>query len=265
MAKYERIAADLRQQIADGTLAPGARLNAETELADEYDVSVPTIRQALNMLRAEGLIDTQHGKGRFVRAPRQRVRRTPERYQWEKARVQLPDDERVGTGATEQDTGLTYQDLKFHAEYHTVPADDQLARDFDIEPGTQMLERIYRTTSRDESAAISLVRSYLVHDVAAMNPALLDASNEPWPGGTQHQLKTIGIELDHITDEITARPPLADEAEQLGIDAQGVAVFVLKKTSVGTNGNVAELSYVILPGDRTEFAYTTTLDRWENA
>lgn len=264
MAKYERIAADLRQQIASGTLTPGMRLTSETELADEYAVSVPTIRQALNVLRAEGLIDAQHGKGRFVRAERRRVRRTPERYQWEKARVILPNEERATTGATEHDTGLTYSDLRFFAEYHDVPADEQLAREFRIEPGTKMLERIYRTTSRQESAPISLVRSYLIHDVVAKNPALLDAKNEPWPGGTQHQLSTVGVELDHIMDEITARPALTDEAEQLGIDAQGVAVFVLKKTSVDIDGNVAELSYVILPGDRTEFAYTTKLDRWES-
>jgi GntR family transcriptional regulator len=265
MAKYERIAADLRQKITDGTLAPGEQLRAESELATEYDVSVPTMRQALNVLRAEGLIDTQHGKGRFVRGKRTRARRTPERYQWEKARVFLPQERRGQTGATEQDTGLTFDDLKFFAAYRPVPADEQLAKDFQVEPGTRMLERTYRTTSRHESAPISLVRSYLVYDVAAKNPALLDASNEPWPGGTQHQLSTIGVELDRIVDEITARPPQADEAEQLGIDAQGVAVFELKKISIDTAERVAELSYVVLPGDRTEFVYTTKLDRWESA
>lgn len=266
MAKYERIAADLRQQIINGTLGPGEQLASEAKLAEEYAVTVPTVRQALNVLRAEGLIDTQHGKGRFVRNARTRIRRTPERYQWEKARVLMTDAQRAETGATEHDTGLTYDDLRFFAQYHLDhDADEQLANDFQIEPGTRMLERIYRTTSRHEDAPISLVRSYLVYDTAAKNPALLDSKNEPWPGGTQHQLSTIGIELDRINDVITTRPPRADEAELLGLDAQGVAVFELTKISIDTNDRVVEVSYVILPGDRTEFAYTTKLDRWESS
>ncbi|MBS2962093.1 GntR family transcriptional regulator [Actinocrinis puniceicyclus] len=265
MAKYERIAAELRQKIMSGSLAPGEQLDPESKLAEEYGVTIPTARQALSVLRAEGLIITRHGKGRYVRSARTPVRRTPERYQWEKARVHLPEEQRRATGATEQDTGLTYDDLKFSAEYDDIPADEQLAEDFKVEPGTRMLLRTYRTTSRHESAPISLSRSYLVYDVAAQNPALLDQNNEPWPGGTQHQLSTLGIEVDRITDEITARPPLADEAEQLGIDAQGVSVFELKRTSVDTAGHVAEVAYVILPGDRTEFIYTTTLERWETA
>ena len=97
------------------------------------------------------------------------------------------------------------------------------------------------------------------------NPELLDAANEPWPGGTQHQLWTVGIELGAIRDEITARPPRVDEAEALGIDTEGVAVFELTKTSVDVTGQVVEVSYVVLPGDRTVFDYTTRLQRWEES
>ena len=92
---------------------------------------------------------------------------------------------------------------------------------------------------------------------------MLDASCEPWPGGTQHQLSTIGVEIDEIEDVITTRPPTQQEADQLGINAVGVAVFVLRKTSVDTTGRVVEVSYVVLPGDRTEFVYKTKLKRWE--
>ena len=108
---------------------------------------------------------------------------------------------------------------------------------------------------------MSLVRSYLVYDVVKSNPDLLSADNEPWPGGTQHQLDTIGIELDRITDRITARPPLPDEAVDLDIEA-GVSVLVMRKTSIDTNNKVVELSDVVLPGDRAQLRYTTRLTRW---
>src|SRR5438309_125825 len=121
MAKaYEKIADDLRQQIRAGQLSPGDRLPAETELADRHRYSVPTVRQALGVLQAEGLIEKRHGRGNFVREPRRLVYRSNERHQWEKDRARAPEAERSETGATEHDTGLTIDDLVFSAEYCDV-------------------------------------------------------------------------------------------------------------------------------------------------
>ena len=261
MAKYERIADDLRRQIHSGALAPGDQLPNEQTLRAEYRVSLPVVRQALDVLESEGLVDRVHGRGTYVRTPRQRVRRTPERYQWEKDRVLLPEEQRRRTGATERDTGLTMPDLEFHAEYHTVAANEDLAKVFGVPVGAKLLQRIYRTRSKQEEVPLSLIRSYLVYDVAAENSSLLDARNEPWPGGTQHQLHTIGIELDRIVDHITARPPGPEEVEALSLPP-GVSVFVLRKVSIDTSDCVVEVSEVVIPADRTEFVYTTKLNRW---
>ncbi|MFI1973656.1 GntR family transcriptional regulator [Streptomyces wedmorensis] len=61
------IADDLRTQIATGHLQAGARLPSESRLAAQYKVSTPTMRNALALLQAEGLIEKIHGKGNFVR------------------------------------------------------------------------------------------------------------------------------------------------------------------------------------------------------
>jgi GntR family transcriptional regulator len=260
-SKYDRIAADLRRQIQNGQLAPGQRLRAETALAEEYRVTVATLRRGLDQLEAEGLIERQHGIGNFVREPRPRVRRTTDRYQWEKDRALLPDDERRQTGATEYDTGLELPALEFHADYSDCEADDDLAEALQVPVGTPLLERTYRTRNKTEDAWLSLSRSYLIRDLVAGNPALLDASNEPWPGGTMHQLHTVGIEVDRITDTITARPPAPDEADALGLTG-GVSVIVQRKTLTDVNGRIVEVADVVLPGDRTELVYTTQLKRW---
>ncbi|MGW4894425.1 GntR family transcriptional regulator [Kitasatospora sp. NPDC004240] len=262
MAKvYERIADGLRQDIRAGQLKSGERLPPETALAQRYGKSVPTVRQALGVLEAEGLIEKVHGRGNFVRRPRKRVERTNERHQWEKDRARQPEAARRATGATEHDTGLTIDDLEFSAKYQEVAASADLAEVFGVPEGTKMLERLYRTSYREEGFPFNLVRSYLVHDVVAANPDLLDEEQEPWPGGTQNQLYTLGIELGQITERVTARPPTAEEAEELGIKA-GVSVLVLRKTSIDTSGRVVEFSEVTLPGDRTEMVFTTPLDRW---
>ncbi|MFI9748036.1 GntR family transcriptional regulator [Streptomyces sp. NPDC052494] len=67
------IAADLRAQITAGTFKAGARLPSEPQLAANYKVSTPTLRSALALLQAEGLIEKIHGKGNFVRRPLRRL------------------------------------------------------------------------------------------------------------------------------------------------------------------------------------------------
>ncbi|WP_017627820.1 GntR family transcriptional regulator [Nocardiopsis chromatogenes] len=66
-AQYRRIAADLREQITSGALAPGDALPSEAAIVREYGVSRGTARQALSDLEGTGLVVAIHGKGRFVR------------------------------------------------------------------------------------------------------------------------------------------------------------------------------------------------------
>ncbi|MER5309886.1 GntR family transcriptional regulator [Streptomyces sp. NPDC002773] len=67
------IAADLRTQITTGHLKAGERLLSEPKLATHYKVSTPTLRNALALLQAEGLIEKIHGKGNFIRHPLRRL------------------------------------------------------------------------------------------------------------------------------------------------------------------------------------------------
>jgi GntR family transcriptional regulator len=261
--RYLQVAEQLRARIERGELKPGDPLPSETELAATSDLSRTSVRNAIRQLREWGLVRAEQGRGTFVRPLRHRLRRdNASRYQWEKDRVRLAEDERRKTGGTEQDTGLTVDDLEFHAEYRVIEAPVELAEEFGIEPGSPLLERDYWTSARTESAALSMSRSWLRHDLIAGNPALLDPANEPWPGGTQHQLFTVDIELDQITDRIIARPPLPHEAELLDIEP-GVAVLVMHKTSVDMEGRVVEIAEAVFAGDRTELTYTTKLKRWK--
>jgi GntR family transcriptional regulator len=63
---YARAASILREQILARTLAPEGRLPGEAMLAQQLEVSRPTIRGALACLQREGLIVTRQGVGSFV-------------------------------------------------------------------------------------------------------------------------------------------------------------------------------------------------------
>jgi DNA-binding LacI/PurR family transcriptional regulator len=65
---YERIRGELRRQIVTGQLLEGARLATERQLADQFGVSVLTVRQAQDGLIGEGLIAKHQGRGTFVTA-----------------------------------------------------------------------------------------------------------------------------------------------------------------------------------------------------
>jgi DNA-binding FadR family transcriptional regulator len=64
----DQIVEDLRGQILSGALPDGARLPSERELAAQYEVSAPTIREAVRVLTAMGLLSTRNGSRTTVTA-----------------------------------------------------------------------------------------------------------------------------------------------------------------------------------------------------
>ena len=72
---YQVIVRDITDQIAQGGLKPGDRLESELSLAERYGVSRMTLRQALGELESSGLVVRRHGSGTFVSRPRRLQRR----------------------------------------------------------------------------------------------------------------------------------------------------------------------------------------------
>ena len=71
-AVYRQLADILRDQILSGQQGPGAKLPGETRLVREYRVGRDTVRQALALLRSEGLVTTVRGAGTRVRVATRR-------------------------------------------------------------------------------------------------------------------------------------------------------------------------------------------------
>ncbi len=69
MTKYQKIAVRLKEQIADGTYGPGAKLPSEQELREQFGVSRQSVRKALEVLESEGLVRGYQGKGTYVVDP----------------------------------------------------------------------------------------------------------------------------------------------------------------------------------------------------
>jgi GntR family transcriptional regulator len=65
--KYVRIRDQLMEHILSSGLMRGDKLPSEADLVQRFVVSRVTVRQALEMLRADGIIESRHGKGWFLR------------------------------------------------------------------------------------------------------------------------------------------------------------------------------------------------------
>ncbi|MEE8443423.1 MAG: FadR/GntR family transcriptional regulator [Dehalococcoidia bacterium] len=63
---FEGIVAQVRDLIRDGRLRPGQRLPAERELAEKFQVSRASLREAIRTLELEGLVVIRPGTGTFV-------------------------------------------------------------------------------------------------------------------------------------------------------------------------------------------------------
>ncbi|GIH91677.1 GntR family transcriptional regulator [Planobispora siamensis] len=64
---YLQIADNLREKIRGGSLAPGTPLPSTAQLAEQYGASLSVVKMAVGLLRNEGLVIGQQGKGVFVR------------------------------------------------------------------------------------------------------------------------------------------------------------------------------------------------------
>ncbi|MFH8715075.1 GntR family transcriptional regulator [Streptomyces zaomyceticus] len=122
-------------------LKAGARLPSEPTLAAQYKVSTPTLRNALALLQAEGLIEKIHGKGNFVRHPLRRLTYTGGRL--------TPDAE----------LHVTIRTTNLRASGDLIPL-------LEVPSATPLTEFLYLTHQRESPH--SLARIYVPQDLTSV-------------------------------------------------------------------------------------------------
>lgn len=256
-----KIADDIRMQIERGELNPGDSLPTLADLCQRWSCSMNSARGAVALLKAQGLITSGRGKAPKVRVPPRRVVRSSERHQAEKDLAKRPEAERATVGEAETNLGMSIAEQSFTTDYDTIEADGNLARALGVEPGEPTLRRHYESHDAQTGNLLSSSTSYIPLKLVSANPAILDASNEPWPGGTQHQLSTVGIEIMTMVDEVTGRMPTTVEAQAWALP-EGVPLLICRRISLDANDRVVEISDAEYPADRTELRFVTPLKPW---
>jgi GntR family transcriptional repressor for pyruvate dehydrogenase complex len=66
---YEKVAEQIQRLIRDGLLKPGDMLPPERELAETFQVSRSSLRDAIRALELMGMVEARQGEGTMVREP----------------------------------------------------------------------------------------------------------------------------------------------------------------------------------------------------
>jgi GntR family transcriptional regulator len=227
--KYAQVVAEIKQRIERGTYPPGSLLPSEHQLVAEFGISRPTIVRALAALRQDGWIDTQQGKGSFVRG-------RPAFADAERTRpahdvIELPEAELSGQ--------LVQAGVKL--------APRRITSLLGLEPGARAFVRQRLLT--DGGEPVELVSAWLPLELAqGTDLASADLLGESM---RQHLAARKKIRLDHAVESITARHPSGEEAELLGIAADTPVLSVLV-TAYDATGRPIQVSDLVLPGQQHE-------------
>lgn len=259
-SKYLLLAESLADAIRRGEYAPGDRFPTVVELAKAHAVAPNTASRAVQALKEQGLLSGKPGGTTRVRVQPIHQVRVNSRYQTEKDLVREPEEVRSNFGVAEADHGVSVSTMENYVQIDVVPAPADVAAVLGVPPGSLVLRRI-GTRRTKQGAGMGKSVSYMPHGLASKNPDLFDPDREPWPGGAQHQLHTVGVEVDRIEDRVTAAMPTDTESEEQDIPP-GVPVLRVRKISYSTEGEVVEVTDIPLPADRTELRYITPLKRW---
>jgi GntR family transcriptional regulator len=215
---HQRIAADLRSLIHQGTLAAGARLPTEQDLMAKYQASRTPVRQALATLANEGLIETATSRGTFVRENRP-LTLYASRYEREHREVSPVDAYRSELFAQGRAAGQKF-------EMRIVPASEAVASRLQVaENDLVVLRRCVRTVDGKPS---SVQDSYYPYDIAEGTEILSPNDVER---GIIAVLASAGhVEIGYV-DEITPRMPPTDEENRLLQLGPGVPILDQVRTA----------------------------------
>lgn len=237
----QQIAADLRTAIQAGELLPGHQLPSERDLVDRYGVAPQTARQAVALLKAEGLVVGLTGRGVFVRKPPPLVRVGSDRYaRWRRDKGKAPFQAEV------EALGLKWRQEVL--ELAEVPAPGWVADWFGIEPDTPVFVRRRRTWIEDMPT--QLADSYYQLETVRGTPIM---ELNTGPGGGYARLEEKGYRLTRFREEIRLRMPSPDEVGSLRL-SPGIPVAHLHRIAFTADGPV-EVFEAIIAGDKHIFCY----------
>ena len=222
--KYYQVKNEILLLITD--LAAGSAVPTERELAERFETSRTTVRQAIAELVVDGRLERTQGRGTFVAQPKlMQVRQLTSFSQDLQNQARRPGSVMLNIG--EQ------------------PADEEVSAHLDVAVGTP-IHRVERLRTADNEP--------IAHEVAHLVGPLPDLAGQLERRGSLYRTldEAFGIELASVEDVIETA--LADplEASLLGVDT-GLPILLVHRTGCDPTGRPVEWTRSVFRGDRFKF------------
>ncbi|MEV7978873.1 GntR family transcriptional regulator [Streptomyces sp. NPDC086519] len=237
---YLRVAGDLRKKIVDGSLPPHTRLPSQARIREEYGVSDTVALEARKVLMAEGLVEGRSGSGTYVRerpVPR-RVARSGFRPAGGATPFRQEQSDATARGTWESSSEQT-------------EAGAAIADRLGIRLGDRVM--CTRYLFRDAGEPMMLSTSWEPLAVTGRTPVMLPEEGPLGGMGVVERMRAIDVVVDNVTEEVGARPGLAEELLVLG-GVPGHVVLVIQRTYYAS-GRPVETADVVIPADRYRASY----------
>lgn len=228
VALWRRIADGIRLDIVGGKLAEGDRLPSEAVLAERFSANRHTVRRALAVLAAEGVVGAEQGRGTFVRRAR---------------RLSYPISRR--TRFSEGLAGQAQSLVTRHLGHRIEAASAAIARGLDLRPGARVV-RIDGVSSADATPV-------------SRSTTWLDYRHFPDAGERLAETKSFtrmfasyGIaDYQRASTRVSARHADVEETQLLGL-APGAILLVLEAVDVDETGRPISYALSRFPAERME-------------
>ena len=224
---YQQLKEFVTDKIDRGEWQPGHRLPSENELANEFGVSRLTVRQALQLLQSQGLVERAQGRGTFVGRPK--VAHDLLSIYTTKADIQRNAGQAPQLGLFELKQVETTAGVQAHLK---------------LEPGSKVYQ--LRRSLRADSEPLMLINSWLP---VSLFPGLEDR-------GLNHRtirevVLDYGIAATHQHKEVEVTLIGEEEAEVLGTRAGAPALLMTYVTE--HEGVPFEYRKMVVRGDRCKY------------
>lgn len=248
---YLRVLEDLRMRIRQGVLEPGARVPSRNAIIAKYGVGETAAKHALRILATEGLIEARVGSGSYVR-------KTPSARHLEHDRPHFPgspfgiDESGSPPGGllVSDQPAARYVTWEHHTEQEAAPA--HVARRLGQADAAGLVTATRYLMSAD-GQPVQVATSYAPANLTEGTAIVLPEQGPCAGRGVIERMRSIGLEVDQVVEQLSVRTCLLAEAAALAIPA-GSAVINIERTHL-SGGRPVETADIVVPADKYRLVY----------
>jgi GntR family transcriptional regulator len=239
--RYVEIADALRARIEAGEFSETGKLPSERVLTEKYDAARNTVRDALQLLRVDDLIESRGGSGVYLRTF-QRIQRDA---------VGRASREVWGSGRSIWSKDLHGRPRSEDVKTFKVDPPEHVARTLGVQDeAVWCRDKLYRVEGRIVMHSVAWYPADLVEGTAI-------TEENTGPGGAYARLDEVGHGPARFSEGIEVRLPLSAESKMLGI-TMSTPIILIVRTAYDSEDRPVEVNEMKLDSDSYRLIYNFT-------